>query len=71
MALSAWNPNLLTTFREVLEADQVLAWFWGHEHNCAVYEPYGPLTRGRCIGHGAIPIPKASDPCAPDPRIVA
>ncbi|HUF47196.1 MAG TPA: metallophosphoesterase [Vicinamibacterales bacterium] len=68
--LSAYNPNLLQTFKGVLEKDQVLAWFWGHEHNCAVYEPYGPLERGRCIGHGAIPIPKDTDPYVPDPRIV-
>jgi hypothetical protein len=67
--LQAYNPNLLQTFREVLDAGKVLAWFWGHEHNCAIYQPYGPLSRGRCIGHGAIPVMAEPDPYAPNPRI--
>lgn len=32
------------------------AWFWGHEHNLAAFDPYLGLERGRCIGSGAIPV---------------
>lgn len=36
------------------EPGDVFAWFWGHEHNCVIYEP--DMKRGgmraRCIGHG-------------------
>ena len=67
--LQAYNPKLLETFREVLEAGKVLVWFWGHEHNMALYQSYGPLARGRCIGHGAIPVMQDADPYAANPRI--
>jgi hypothetical protein len=39
--------------------DQVLLWFWGHEHRFSGYAPFGfgdgPKVRARCIGHGGIP----------------
>ena len=60
--LEAYNPKLLETFRGVLEKGSVSAWFWGHEHNLCIYEPYGPLQRGRCIGHGALPVFKSQNP---------
>lgn len=52
----AYNPKLLETFQPVLERGLVSAWFWGHEHNLGIYQPYGPLEKGRCIGHAAIPV---------------
>jgi hypothetical protein len=58
----AYNTNLLNSFREVLQAGKVAGWFWGHEHNLAIYEPYGPLARGRCIGHGAVPVLASQQP---------
>jgi len=67
--LQAYNPNLLNTFRDVLAAGKVTAWFWGHEHNLGVYAPYGPLKYGRCIGHGSIPVAKDQDPYTPSARI--
>jgi len=67
--LQAYNPKLLDVFRDVLEAGKVLAWFWGHEHNLGIYAPYGPLKRGRCIGHGAIPVLANSDPYTASPHI--
>jgi hypothetical protein len=39
--------------------DRVLLWFWGHEHRCAGYAPFGfngATVRARCIGHGGMPI---------------
>lgn len=52
----AYNPNLYDSFKSVLS--QVTAWFWGHEHTLAVYDPYPPLQlqRGRCVGCSAVPV---------------
>jgi predicted phosphodiesterase len=52
----AYNPNLLGLFRKLQAAGDIAAWFWGHEHNLCIYQPFLGLDRGRCIGHGAIPI---------------
>jgi len=48
------NPMLADTFGPVI--DQVEWWFWGHEHNLGVYEPYMGLKRGRCVGASAVPV---------------
>jgi hypothetical protein len=53
---AAFNQNLLASFREVLQDGKIAAWFWGHEHNLCIYEPFGSLNKGRCVGHGAIPV---------------
>lgn len=60
--------------------DKVPAWFWGHEHNLAIYQDnYRPsdwpktheidklfraLPKGRCIGHSAIPVALTENPYA-------
>ncbi len=49
-----YNPNLDSVIGDLLP--QVEIWFWGHEHNLAVYEPYMGLQRGRCVGASAIPV---------------
>lgn len=49
----ALNENLQAPLAGVLE--RVALWFWGHEHNLHIYEPYAGLARGRCIGAGAVP----------------
>ncbi|MGA2249157.1 metallophosphoesterase family protein [Terracidiphilus sp.] len=50
----AYNPNLYGSFQGVLP--QVAAWFWGHEHTLAVYEPYMGLQMGCCVGASAVPV---------------
>lgn len=65
--LEAYNTKLLETFGASLK--DVAAWFWGHEHNLCIYEPYGDLEKGRCIGHGAIPVYESSTPYTPSPHI--
>jgi predicted phosphodiesterase len=69
--LTAYNPRLLASFQRFSAAAKqpVAAWFWGHEHNLSVYSPYLELQRGRCIGHGAVPVFVDGAPDAPDPRI--
>lgn len=53
---SPCNPHLLATFGRLSAAGRIAAWFWGHEHVLGIYKPFAGLERGRCIGHGAIPI---------------
>lgn len=59
---------------------KVPAWFWGHEHNLAIYQDdyrpsdwpsnadtrrlFKPLPKGRCIGHSAIPVALTENPYA-------
>lgn len=50
----ALNPRLERAFAPIL--GDVSFWFWGHEHNVHIYEPYAGLARGRCIGAGAVPV---------------
>lgn len=53
---SAVNPRLLKAFRQMTETKSVAAWFWGHEHTLSIYNPFAGLERGRCLGHGAVPV---------------
>ena len=50
------NPSLLQFLGEATAKGRISAWFWGHEHSLSIYEPYAGLRRGRCIGHGAVPV---------------
>jgi hypothetical protein len=52
------NPNLLASYARFEKAapSRIAAWFWGHEHNLCIYQPYAGLQCGRCIGHAAIPV---------------
>jgi hypothetical protein len=59
----ALNPKLYADFAPVL--GDVALWFWGHEHNLAVFAPYAGLRRGRGIGSGAIPVFVEQAPYAP------
>ena len=49
----AANTRLLSQF-SAQERAYVSAYYWGHEHNNAIFKPYANVTRGRCIGNGAI-----------------
>lgn len=57
-SLNAYNGYLAASFTNFQNAapGRIAAWFWGHEHNLTVYQPYKTLTKGRCIGHGAVPV---------------
>jgi hypothetical protein len=56
------NKNLLGSLRKFQAAGTVAAWFWGHEHNLCIYEPYMGLAYGRCVGHGAVPVQVSDAP---------
>jgi hypothetical protein len=53
---SAVNPYLLEAFKKMAASGRIAAWFWGHEHTLSIYQPFGDLQRGRCLGHGAVPV---------------
>ena len=59
--LTPYNPQLRDIFASFTDAaarggGSIAAWFWGHEHTLSIYAPYLGLQKGRCIGHGAIPV---------------
>jgi len=55
--LNPVNPKLLATYKSLAATGKTIAaWFWGHEHNLCIYQPYSGLQRGRCLGHSAIPV---------------
>lgn len=54
--LDAQGPKLDQALRHLLEQKAITAWYWGHEHQCVIYDAhprYGLL--GRCLGNGGIP----------------
>ena len=54
--LAAQGPRLVAALGELLTAGRVFAWYWAHEHRCAVYEPHATWgVHGRCLGHGGMP----------------
>jgi hypothetical protein len=53
---AAINPSLLKAFKQMTEKKEIAAWFWGHEHTLSIYKPFAGLERGRCLGHGAVPV---------------
>lgn len=55
------GPKLQQALQHLLESNRVAAWYWGHEHQCVIYDPHpewGML--GRCLGNGGIPEPRKS-----------
>jgi pimeloyl-ACP methyl ester carboxylesterase len=48
--------DLADKLHDVLHARRITAWYWGHEHHCAIYKRH-PIYRffGRCMGHGGMP----------------
>lgn len=53
---SAVNPLLLKAYKQMTSTKEIAAWFWGHEHTLSIYNPFAGLERGRCLGHGAVPV---------------
>ena len=50
------GPKLAKALQHHLEAKRITAWYWGHEHQCVIYDrhdKYGLF--GRCLGNGGIP----------------
>jgi hypothetical protein len=47
---------MLNRLRPVLSSGLVRAWFWGHEHRCAIYNARENVAYPRLVGHGGVPV---------------
>lgn len=57
----ALGRYLLPVVKPLLDAGDIYAWFWGHEHRAIVYDQNATYkVRARCIGHGGFPYPPDS-----------
>jgi hypothetical protein len=57
--LDSQGPKLQKVLAALLESRLITAWYWGHEHQCVLYDPhpdYGLIAR--CLGNGGIPEPR-------------
>ena len=54
-AFESGGDKLLKKLEAPLRRGGVRAWFWGHEHRCALYQPREGIEYPRCIGHGGVP----------------
>lgn len=60
--LDAQGPKLQAALADLLGSRAVTAWYWGHEHNCILYDRHPRFgLLGRCVGHGGIPHPRESE----------
>ena len=64
------GEKILDKLRNSLDEKLVQAWFWGHEHRCAFYEPRENIKYPRCIGHGGIPFYVESSPLPTNKGVV-
>jgi hypothetical protein len=68
-ALFAADPDATTPLAEqvrpVLGGRTIDAWFWGHEHDCVAFDPFGGVGAARAVGHGAVPELAATSPSTP------
>jgi len=63
-ALSGWSKPAVSLTSQLTDRvnDKVFAWYWGHEHNCALYPKNGSNTYwGACVGNGSF-VEKYSNP---------
>jgi hypothetical protein len=50
------GPKLQNALRHLLNAQAITAWYWGHEHQCVIYDKHPAWgLLGRCLGNGGIP----------------
>jgi len=52
----AQGDLLIQKLGPLLQAQKIFAWYWGHEHRCAIYKKH-PIWNllGRCVGHSGFP----------------
>jgi hypothetical protein len=50
------GPKVINFLRLLLNSRRIHAWYWGHEHRCAIYDRHPQWNlAGRCVGHGGFP----------------
>jgi hypothetical protein len=50
------GDKLVARLQPLLASRQITAWYWGHEHQCVLYDQHGDWGLfARCLGNGGIP----------------
>jgi hypothetical protein len=63
------SPLLQRRMEPLLTGGRAIdAWFWGHEHRCAVYEASHGITYPVLMGHGGVPVHANKEPQPPGVR---
>ena len=54
--LNTQGPKIVIKLLNLLDAGDIFAWYWGHEHECVLYDKHPRWKlHGRCIGHAGMP----------------
>jgi len=54
--LDTQGDKLKPKLDALLRTRQITAWYWGHEHQCVIYDPHPDWGfSARCLGNGGIP----------------
>ena len=60
--LDAQGPKLKSALAALLRAHIIKAWYWGHEHQCVLYDRHAEYgLTARCLGNGGIPEPRNAE----------
>jgi hypothetical protein len=60
--LADQGPKLQKALRHLLEGNRIKGWYWGHEHDCVIYDEHAKWKLfGRCLGNGGIPSARNKD----------
>ena len=60
--LSSQGPKLQNALRHWLDDGAITAWYWGHEHQCVIYDRHEDWGMyGRCLGNGGVPDPRRGE----------
>jgi Calcineurin-like phosphoesterase len=50
------GSDLRNALRHLLDDELITAWYWGHEHQCVIYDRHPEWGfHGRCLGNGGVP----------------
>lgn len=60
--LDQQGPKLQKALASLLRAHIIKAWYWGHEHQCVLYDQHSEYgLTARCLGNGGIPEPRKNE----------
>ena len=45
--LDKQGPNLQNTLADLFQKKAITAWYWGHEHNCIIYDKHPTFGTAR------------------------
>jgi hypothetical protein len=60
--LGSQGDKLVAKLQQLLTTRQITAWYWGHEHQCVLYDRHANWGLiARCLGNGGIPEPRVRE----------